>query len=176
MQLDMKEINRSSWYWSALTAFGLLALGEALYFQHVLNEWPCMLCIHARIWVMVLTFVALFGLFVRRHPIMNAIGHGLTLLVSGGLLERSLVLLGTERETLFGECSMDLGLPAWLALDKWIPFLFEVQASCGYTPELWAGGLTMAEGLVATSVVLIMVSGAQLLLSLWLQLVSSKRF
>ncbi len=174
MQLNTKEINRSPWYWGALALFGLLVLGVALYFQYALDEWPCVLCIHARIWVIAMTLVALSGLVLCRHAVTNAVGHGMTLLTAAGLLERSLVLLGTERGTLFGECGMDLGLPAWFALDQWIPSLFEVQASCGYTPELWAGGVTMAEGLVAMSIGLILISGAQLLLSLWLGAGSAK--
>lgn len=48
---------------------------------------------------------------------------------------------------------MDLGLPAWLALDDWLPWLFEVQTSCGYTPELPLG-ITMAEALLAFSAAL----------------------
>ena len=74
-------------------------------------------------------------------------------------------MLGTERGTVFGECSMELGLPAWFALDKWFPLVFEVQASCGYTPELWSG-FTMAEALVIIAVLLLLLAGLQLLMAL----------
>jgi disulfide bond formation protein DsbB len=170
MRIDMMKINRSPWYWGALALFGLLVLVVALYFQYARDEWPCVLCIHARIWVAAMTLLAVVAMFVHRQAVLNAVGHGLMLIMAGGLLERSLVLLGTERGTTFGECGMDLGLPAWLALDKWIPPLFEVQASCGYTPELWSGGVTMAEALVGMSIVLILLAGLQLLLSIWLRL------
>lgn len=46
-----------------------------------------------------------------------------------------------------GSCSFDLGLPSWLALDKWMPLIFKVQTTCGYTPEL-AFGVSMAEVLL----------------------------
>ena len=64
---------------------------------------------------------------------------------------------------------MNSGLPAWFALDKWFPLVFEVQASCGYTPELWSG-FTMAEALVGISVILIVLAAMQLALSLLLRI------
>lgn len=160
------KLNRSAWYWGALAVFGVLVLGVALYYQYGRNEWPCLICIHARIWVMALILVALAGYFSRRRWWMNISAHGLVLVVGAGLLERALILLGTERGTLFGECSMQLGLPPWLALDQWFPLLFEVQASCGYTPEL-PGGVTMAEALVVIGAGLAIIAAMQVMLSLW---------
>ena len=74
-----------------------------------------------------------------------------------GLFERSYMLLGTERGTVMASCNFDLGLPSWLAFDKWLPAVFEVQASCGYTPELLFG-ITMAEGLIVMSSALVIIS------------------
>ena len=162
MQTSLRSINQSPWYWAALLAFGVGALGAALYFQHVMNEWPCLLCIHARIWVLGVVLVAGLGWMLRRHLLGNALAHGLLLVMAGGLLERSWLLLGTERGTVFGECSMELGLPAWFALDRWLPWLFEVQASCGYTPELWPG-VSMAEALLLISMLLLLLASLQLL-------------
>ena len=54
-------------------------------------------------------------------------------------------------------CSMDAGLPVWFALDKWLPALFQVQASCGRTPVL-AANVTMAEALMAVSAAAIAVT------------------
>ena len=57
----------------------------------------------------------------------------------------------------FSDCGFDLGLPAWLAIEEWLPWLFRVEASCGYTPEL-IFGITMAEALMVLSVLLLLVS------------------
>jgi len=74
----------------------------------------------------------------------------LTLLISYiALIERSWELLGTERGFIMGSCSFDLGLPNWLAVDQWLPFLFKVETTCGYTPEI-ALGFSMAEVLLAS--------------------------
>lgn len=66
-------------------------------------------------------------------------------------------LLAVERGWIFGDCDLNLGLPEWFALDKWIPALFEVQTSCGYTP-LMIFEITMAEALVVISVLMLIMS------------------
>jgi disulfide bond formation protein DsbB len=85
------------------------------------------------------------------------LAHLLTVLVAAGLLERSYQLLGTERGFTFGDCGLDLGLPSWLALDSWFPAVFQVQTSCGYTPELLFG-VTMAEALIVFSAIFVLFS------------------
>lgn len=74
-----------------------------------------------------------------------------------GVTERAYQLLGTERGWTFGSCDFDLGLPHWLALQEWFPAMFKVWEACGYTPELLFG-VTMAEGLLALSSSLALVS------------------
>ena len=96
-------------------------------------------------------------LFLRHSGWLNGVMHLFTVFVAAGLLERSYQLLGTERGFTFGDCGMDLGLPDWLALDAWFPALFQVQTSCGYTPELLFG-ITMAEALIVFSAVFVLAS------------------
>jgi len=76
-----------------------------------------------------------------------------------GFLERSWRVLAVERGWIFGDCDINLGMPEWFALDKWIPTLFEVQTACGYTP-LIIFGITMAEMLVVISVLMLIMSAA----------------
>lgn len=166
---QLESINRSGWYWAALLLLALSLMGVALIFQYVRQEWPCLLCIHVRLVVSAWILVALAGWFVRRRLWANMVSHGLMTVVAGALLNRSLVLFGTERGTVFGECSMNLGLPSWFALDKWFPAIYEVQSSCGYTPELLFG-ITMAEALLALSWLLLTVTVLQLILSVVLGL------
>jgi disulfide bond formation protein DsbB len=52
---------------------------------------------------------------------------------------------------------MDAGLPPWFALDHWLPAVFGVQASCGFTPIV-AFDVTMAEALIAISAVAVVVT------------------
>ena len=159
-------INRSGWYWALLFWGGILLMGVALYFQYGRDEWPCLLCIHVRLGVSAMILVAALGWWLRKRPWAAMALHGLMLAVAVGLLNRSMLLFGTERGTVFGECSMALGLPDWFALDKWLPGLYEVQASCGYTPQLIAG-ITMAEALLVMSWVLVVISAGQWLIGLF---------
>ena len=73
------------------------------------------------------------------------------------MVERSYQLLGTERGFVFGDCGFELGLPSWLAIDVWIPSIYRIETSCGYTPEL-IFGITMAEFLMVFSVGFLLLS------------------
>ena len=152
----LRNMSHSRWYWSALAVLGLGFIAIALYYQYVLNELPCVLCIQSRIWIAAISLVALLALTLG-HRWFNIIAHVLTVICTAGLLERSYQLLGTERGFIFGDCGFSLGLPAWLALDEWLPALFGVETTCGYTPEL-VFGITMAEGLIVLSSALLLIS------------------
>lgn len=153
----LAKIGHSAWYWLTIITLGITMEGVALFYQYALDYLPCVLCIHTRIWVLGLIVVAALALLVRGSRLLCAMGHALTALVAIGLLERSWMLLGTERGTVVGTCDFDLGLPAWLALEQWFPALFKVWEACGYTPELLFG-ITMAEGLVVIAAGLVLVS------------------
>ncbi|MGB5474727.1 MAG: disulfide bond formation protein B [Gammaproteobacteria bacterium] len=155
----LARIGNSRLYWLALVLIGFSMEAVALFYQYGLDEMPCVLCIQVRLWVMALIIVALLVLSLHRLRFMPLLGHLLTVVIAAGLLERSYQLLGTERGFVVGECGFLLGLPAWFTPDKWFPKLFEVQTSCGYTPELLFG-VTMAEALIVMSCVFVLVSVA----------------
>lgn len=146
-------------YWAALILIGAALEGGALYYQYVLDEWPCVLCIHVRIWVAAFMLLAMVAIFCTKSIVAMRIMHFLNVGIMIGLLERSWRVLAVERGWIFGDCDMDLGMPAWFALDKWLPPLFEVQTSCGYTP-LIIFEITMAESLVVISALMLMASVA----------------
>jgi disulfide bond formation protein DsbB len=152
----LQNISHSRWYWLALVATGFSFIFVALYYQYVLEQAPCVLCIQVRILMFCLIFVA-FNAFILHNEWSGRIAHLLTLIIAASLLERSYQLLGTERGFVFGDCGFDLGLPSWLALDNWFPALFRVEASCGYTPEL-VFGITMAEALIVFSAAFVLIS------------------
>lgn len=152
-------------YWLGVLVFALALEATALFYQHVLEYGPCVLCIHVRIWVLGLVLAGLSGLGLRRFWLARLAVQALTLIVAAGLTERGWQLLAVETGRAQGECSFDLGLPAWLALDRWFPPLFQVQEACGYTPLLPLG-VSMAEALVPVGAVLVLVNLALLLASL----------
>ena len=146
-------------YWLGLIVLGIALEAAALYFQYVLDEWPCLLCIHVRIWIAAFVLLALFALMFNDFRSLTRVLHVAVTLVMAALVERSWQVLAIERGWVFGDCEMDLGMPAWFALDKWFPWIFEVQTSCGYTPFI-VFEITLAEVLLAISVALAAFSAA----------------
>jgi disulfide bond formation protein DsbB len=163
MGKDMLDIfarlGKTRFYWLALLLTGLSSEAVGLFYQYALDEMPCVLCIQVRLWFMALILVALLVLLLRRLRVMTLVGHLLTVVIAAGLLERSYQLLGTERGFVIGDCGFALGLPAWFAPDRWLPAVFQVQTSCGYTPELLFG-ITMAEALIVASALFLLLSVA----------------
>lgn len=153
----LTRIAHSARYWIALIVLGIIQEAFALYYQYVLDYAPCVLCIHVRLLVLGIIVVAIAALLLRKLAWTAVIAHAITSLCLAVLLERSWQLYATEHGMTMGACDFDLGFPAWLAFDRWLPFMFEVQASCGYTPVL-PFGITMAEALLVMSSILFLVS------------------
>lgn len=160
---QLKIIANSRWYWPALLLLSLGFLAVALYYQYILEQSPCVLCIQVRILMLALAFIGL-NAYLLNNRWINRGAHILAVLVAAALLDRSYQLLGTERGFIFGDCGFDLGLPSWLPLDSWFPHLFRVESSCGYTPEL-VFGITMAEALIVFSSLFLLLSLALAVMS-----------
>ncbi|MDJ0776456.1 MAG: disulfide bond formation protein B [Gammaproteobacteria bacterium] len=144
----LTQLSQQRRFWAALVAIGIALELAALYYQYVLDEWPCVICIHIRIWIAGFVLLGIVALCLPPSRWSSRIFHGLNLLLMIGLLERSWQVLAIERGWVFGDCSMDLGMPDWFALDRWLPALFEVQTTCGYTPLILLN-ISMAEVLFA---------------------------
>jgi disulfide bond formation protein DsbB len=162
---QVNNLSLSRWYWLVLTIGSLSLISIALYFQYFREELPCTMCIQVRLWFTLLIIVSFIGLLLRKSRVINALAQLLVVAIAAGLVERSYQLLGTERGFVFASCGVDLGLPAWFAIEAWLPWLYRVETSCGYTPEV-IFGITMAEALMVLSVFLLVVSFGVLLASL----------
>ena len=155
----LRNCCQSRLYWSGLILLGLALEAAALYYQYVLDEWPCVICIHIRIWIFGFILVAIVALFCVQSRTAMRVLHGLNLVMMLGFLERSYQVLAVERGWVFGDCDMELGMPAWFALDKWFPAIFEVKTSCGYTPYILFQ-ISMAEILLVLSALLTLLVAA----------------
>lgn len=141
-------------YWLFLTVTGITMLSVALYYQHALGDDPCEVCIHIRIWVVAFTLLSILMLVLPSKKVISVIGYVFNAAAGLGLLERSLYLLKVENGYGDSSCSFYLDFPNWFALDKWFPEIFEVRNLCSLSPELiW--GITMTDGLIFISTVLI---------------------
>jgi len=159
----LKYVAHSRWYWLIYIIGSISLIAIALYYQYARDELPCVMCIQIRLWFSLLIIVSFIGLLARRIRAINTLVQVSIVLIAVGLAERSYKLLGTERGFWDGHCGFDLGLPSWFAIDKWLPWLFRVETTCSYTPEILFG-ITMAETLMVMSVVLLLVGLCVLLL------------
>ncbi len=154
---QIKKISASRGYWLLYIVGSLSLLAAALFFQFVHEEQPCLMCIQVRLLISLLILVSIAGLLFRNNRVMNIVTHLSAVLVFAGLSERSYMLLGTERGFVFADCGFSLGLPSWFAIEEWLPWLYRVETSCGYTPEV-IFGITMAEALMVLSVLFLLFS------------------
>ena len=144
---------KSRWYWLSLALFGIALLSVALYYQYALGDEPCQVCIHARLWVVAFTLIALIMLITPQIPLLRAMGNLGVLIAGAGLYERAHYLYRLENGIGDGSCQFQLGMPDWFAVDRWMPWLFEVRNLCSFTPEMLLG-LSMAETLMGVGAVL----------------------
>ncbi|MCK5395144.1 MAG: disulfide bond formation protein B [Gammaproteobacteria bacterium] len=154
---QLKCISQSRWYWLMYIVAGISALAAALYYQHVLEELPCVVCIQIRLLISLLVIVSVIGLLSRNKRVVNSLAHLSVVIIAISFVERCYLLLGTEKGFIFSDCGFSLGLPAWFAIEEWLPWLYRIETSCGYTPEI-IFGITMAEILMVMSVMLFLIS------------------
>ncbi|MDX1342413.1 MAG: disulfide bond formation protein B [Reinekea sp.] len=147
----------SRWYWLAVTFVGVSLEAVALFYQHVLGEPPCVLCIQARVWVLLGIVMGIVGLIGNRVKAVRLTAQVGLIVALIGLLNRSWISVLVERGLYDGQCGMDPGFPAWFSLDTWFPQVFEVWTMCGYTPN-FLFGFTMGEGLVFAAISLLVIA------------------
>ncbi len=153
----LKNLSSSRWYWLFYIAGSVSLLAAALYFQFVHEELPCVMCIQVRLLLSLLILVSIAAVLFHAKRTINIAAHLSTIMIFAGLTERSYMLLGTERGFVFADCGFSLGLPTWFAVEDWLPWLYRVETSCGYTPEV-IFGITMAEALMVMSVLFLLFS------------------
>ncbi|MDQ1363679.1 MAG: protein dithiol:quinone oxidoreductase, partial [Pseudomonadota bacterium] len=83
------SIGRSQLYWVLLLVLSLLLEGVALYFQHILNEWPCVLCIQVRLLLLALITLSVVALLVWRFIRLHALMHFIAGCISVVMLDLS---------------------------------------------------------------------------------------
>lgn len=155
-------LNQSVFYWLFVIFVGISLLGGALYYQYALEAAPCVLCIHVRLWVCAFILVGFIGLWARLHPLGLVAVNILSVICAIGFLERSYETLATERGWSESSCGINAGLPTWFDLERWLPAIFEVRDSCGFTPYV-VGKISMAEILVAIGVAALIVTSVMAL-------------
>ena len=148
-----------------LAIAGSALLAVALYYQYVLGDEPCQVCIHARLWVVAFTLIALVMLVTSQHRVLRVVANIGVVVSCAGLTERARYLYQLENGIGDGSCQFQLGMPNWFAVDQWVPWLFEVRNLCSFTPTMLFG-LSMAESLMGIGALLCFVAAATMAMDL----------
>lgn len=144
-----------------VAGLGVAMWAVALFYQYVMGDAPCVLCVHVRAWLTGVILCALVGCVVRRNPLAMGAAGVLSIFPAIFFLDKAYSVYAVEAGIKASSCQFDAGFPAWLALDDWAPALFAPQGLCGTTPDLLFG-LTMGQGLVGVSVLLFALCTASL--------------
>jgi disulfide bond formation protein DsbB len=141
--------------WMMLVILAVVMEGVALFYQYVLGDAPCVVCIHVRLWVGVMLLVGLVGLLGSESKVFQVPAWLVMIGAAGGFAERAWHTFAVEKGWIFSTCGFDLGLPEWFAIDRWVPWVFEPTGSCGYTPDM-VFGFTMADVLIGVAVLTVL--------------------
>lgn len=154
---ELKEVGGKTWFWVAIALLCIALEAAALFYQHALKILPCELCIYVRVWLIGLFLLALAALLLKRWPASRLASCVAGLALSLGLANETWNLIVVDYALGDGgACAFFANFPAWAPLDKWLPFMFEVQDFCKATPEILFG-FTMTHGLTVVSVGLVAV-------------------
>ena len=97
------------------------------------------------------TLIALIMLITPQITLARVVGNLAVFIAGAGLFERARYLYRLENGIGDGSCQFQLGMPDWFAVDRWMPWLFEVRNLCSFTPEMLFG-LSMAETLMGLAI------------------------
>ena len=151
--MSVSNLLTSRWYGAFFALTGITLLLAALFYQYELGDDPCQVCIHARLWVSAWAITGPIIFFAPQTFAIRSAGHLALFIAGAGLAERALYLYRLENGVGDGCCEFQLGMPDWFAVDRWLPWLFEVRNLCSYTPEI-ALGISMAEALLGIAAAL----------------------
>lgn len=151
----LKIINSSNnTFWLYLIGFSLSLELAALYYQYYLGFEPCVLCIQIRLLFALFMVICILGLLLKKLIAARYLLTSALVVICLSLIDKSWILIKTERGLMMGSCSFNAGLPAWLPIERMFPSVFEVRAACGTTPEI-AFGISMSESLLVISTFLL---------------------
>ena len=146
---QLYKFGESRYFWLAGVLYLVLMESIALYYQYVLDWYPCALCVQVRAWVLGAILFAMFSFFMVKNFWFRWMGLNLTIAMMGGALYTSWYALGVENGTVISSCTMGAGFPEFMPLDQWIPVFFEAQGICGQSPDM-PFGVSMVQGLLIT--------------------------
>ncbi|MER2473462.1 disulfide bond formation protein DsbB [Photorhabdus laumondii] len=119
---------RSAWLLMILTA--LILESSALYFQHVMKLQPCVMCIYERVALFGVLGAGILGVIAPKTPLRwLAIILWIYSAWSGLQLAWQHTMMQLHPSP-FNTCDFFVNFPSWLALNQWLPSVFEATGDC----------------------------------------------
>lgn len=143
----LKSVSLQRWPWLLLALTALLLLVAGLYFQYVLNYQPCIKCVYVRVAFAGIVLAALLVTIAPKHSLLRVLGILHWLGWAGFGVMQAQELVNIEQILASGgftTCALFADFPTWLALDKWLPSVFDVTGTCGGVDWQFLG-LSMAQ-------------------------------
>lgn len=118
--------------WGLLFVSALSLEMTALYFQHVTDLRPCIMCIYQRTALFGIMFAAipamLFNTLITR--LIGYVGWGISA-IWGLLIAIEHVDIQTALNPFFATCEFVPNFPSWAPLHEWLPSIFGATGDCG---------------------------------------------
>jgi protein dithiol:quinone oxidoreductase len=127
----LKTISTRRFSWILLFACVIFFELCALFFQHIMNLAPCVMCIYERVSMLGIGAVALVGLIAPKQPIIRIVALVGWLVASyrGYLLATQHVQYQLDPSP-FSTCDIFVQFPSWAPLNQWFPWMFEAYGDC----------------------------------------------
>ena len=118
--------------WGLLFVSVLSLEMAALYFQHVMDLRPCIMCIYQRTALFGVMFAAIPAMLVNNviTRLMGYIGWGISA-IWGLLIAIEHVDIQTAANPFFATCEFEPNFPSWAPLHEWLPTIFGATGDCG---------------------------------------------
>ena len=132
--------------WKLLFVSALALVIAALYFQHVEELHPCIMCIYQRTAVIGIMLSALMGIFVSQIAPLRIVAQAGWLISAGwgAWIAYDHVQLQSDPFGAFVGCEFVPRFPSWAPLHEWLPDVFAATGSCGDIDWSFAG-MTMPQ-------------------------------
>ncbi|QDO83407.1 disulfide bond formation protein DsbB [Shewanella psychropiezotolerans] len=143
-----KDFAHSKLAWGILAGSALWLETSALFFQHVMDMAPCLMCVYLRLATFCLLIAGLIGFYGHRNRFMRFTAVSIWGMSAFQGLSVALELLDMQTNpSPFAVCSFVPNFPAWMPLHEWLPSMFLPVGSC-YEIPIYILGLSMAEWMV----------------------------
>lgn len=117
--------------WLLLLAFVILFELCALFFQHVMQLSPCVMCVYERVALLGVGGAAIIGLTCPSNKWVRWTGLALWGYSSLRGLQLALEHVGYQfNPSPFATCDIFPNFPSWAPLNQWVPWMFEPTGDC----------------------------------------------